>query len=42
MPTRYSKLDNPETITLMNLEDQKARQFLQEFFKKIYPDNFDD
>jgi hypothetical protein len=37
LPTRtYYKLDNPETIEKMKLEDQKARQFLQEYFERIY------
>jgi len=41
MPTRYSKLNDPETILQMNLEDQKARQFLQAFFEQIYHKSVD-
>jgi hypothetical protein len=36
LPDRHSKLNNPETVTLMKLEDQKARQFLQDYFEQIY------
>ena len=35
LPDRHSKLDS-KTVALMKLEDQKARQFLQTFFEKIY------
>jgi hypothetical protein len=41
MPTRYSKLNDPETALQMNLEDQKARQFLQAFFEQIYHKSVD-
>jgi|CXWL01.1.fsa_nt_gi hypothetical protein len=41
LPDRHSKLNNPETVTLMKLEDQKARQFLQTFFEKIYHKSVD-
>jgi hypothetical protein len=37
MPTRHSKLNNPETVNQMNHEDQKAREFLKQYFEKIYP-----
>jgi hypothetical protein len=36
LPDRSHKLENPEIIKQLNLEDKKARQFLQEYFKKIY------
>lgn len=36
MPIHYSKL-NPETVNQMYLEDQKAQEFLKQYFKKIYP-----
>ena len=42
MSTSYSKLSDPQIITQMNVEDQKARQFLKEFFEKIYPQKVDD
>jgi hypothetical protein len=42
MPTRYSKLDDPQIITQIDIEDQKARQLLKEFFKKIYPGKVND
>jgi hypothetical protein len=42
MPNRYSKLDDPETVNQMHIEDQKAQEFLKEFFEKIYPDMVDD
>jgi hypothetical protein len=41
MQTRYSKLSDPETVLQMNLEDQKARQFLQAFFEQIYHKSVD-
>ena len=37
LPNRHSKLNNPETVNQMNLEDQKAREFLKQYFEKIYP-----
>jgi hypothetical protein len=42
IPTRYSKLDDPQIITQINIEDQNARQLLKEFFEKIYPDKVND
>jgi hypothetical protein len=42
MPTRHSKLNNPETVNQMHLEDQRAQEFLKEFFEKIYPDMVND
>jgi hypothetical protein len=40
IPTRIDKTKDPKIINQMNLEDQKARELLKEFFKKIYPDIF--
>jgi hypothetical protein len=37
MPTRNSKLEDPEIVSLMNQEDKKAQEFLKQYFKKIYP-----
>ena len=42
MPTRHSKLNNPETVNQMHLEDQRAQEFLKEFFEKTYPDMVND
>ena len=42
MPTRYSKLNNPETVNLINQEKQKAQEFLKKYFEKIYPGRIDD
>jgi len=42
MSTRYSKLDNPQIITQIDIEDQNARQLLKEFFEKIYPGKVND
>jgi hypothetical protein len=36
LPDRFNKLDNPKVLEIMNSEDQRARQFLQEYFEKIY------
>jgi|CXWL01.1.fsa_nt_gi hypothetical protein len=33
--TRYSKLDDPETVTLIKIEDQKERQLLQTFLNNL-------
>ncbi|MBM2819286.1 MAG: uncharacterized protein HW410_968, partial [Nitrosarchaeum sp.] len=42
MPTRYSKLNNPETVNQMHLEDQKAQEFLKQYFEKTYPGRIND
>ena len=42
MPPRYSKLDDPDTVNQMNLEDQKAQKFLKQYFEKIYPGRIND
>jgi hypothetical protein len=42
LPTRYSKTNNPETINRMHLEDQKAQEFLKQYFEKIYPGRIND
>jgi hypothetical protein len=39
LPDRHSKLDDLETV--MKLEDQKARQYLQTFFEQIYHKSVD-
>lgn len=36
MPIRYSKLDDPKIVTLKNLEDKKAQEFLKQYFEKLY------
>jgi uncharacterized alpha/beta hydrolase family protein len=36
IPTRHSKLSDPETVNLMKLEEQRAQDYLQEYFEKIY------
>ena len=36
MPTSYSKLDDPKIVTLKNLEDKKAQEFLKQYFEKLY------
>jgi hypothetical protein len=36
LPDRYQKLDDPEIIRKMSIEDQKAQRFLKEYFEKIY------
>ena len=35
-PIRYSKLDDPKIVTLKNLEDKKAQEFLKQYFEKLY------
>ena len=42
MPPRYSKLTDPETVNQMNLENQKAQEFLKQYFEKIYPGRIND
>jgi hypothetical protein len=36
MPTRYSKLDEPKIVSLKNIEDKKAQEFLKQYFEKLY------
>jgi hypothetical protein len=38
MPTRHSRMDE----TKMNQEDQKAQEFLKQYFEKIYPGKVND
>jgi len=37
MPDRYNKLEDPEIIAQMKIEDDKAQEFLKQYFAKIYP-----